>query len=87
VRFWRDPDGPEVDWVLGVEDRLLPIETKWKEAPTEADARHLFTFLYEYKNAVQGLVVCRTPRRFMLGKSVIALPWEELLEIAEEFLT
>jgi predicted AAA+ superfamily ATPase len=87
VRFWRDPDGPEVDWVLGVEDRLLPIETKWKEAPTEADARHLFTFLSEYKSAGQGLVVCCTPRRFMLGKSVIALPWEELLEIAEEFLT
>jgi predicted AAA+ superfamily ATPase len=86
VLFWRDPDGPEVDWVLAVEDRLLPVETKWKEAPTQADARHVFTFLSEYKNATQGLVVCRTPRRFMLGKNVIALPWQELPGIVQEFL-
>jgi len=28
VRFWRDPDGPEVDWVLTREGRTLPIEVK-----------------------------------------------------------
>ena len=25
VRFWRDPDGPEVDWVVVAGDKLLPI--------------------------------------------------------------
>ena len=26
LRFWRDPDGPEVDWVVVTEDRWLPVE-------------------------------------------------------------
>ena len=34
LRFWRDPDGPEVDWVIEAEDRLIPIEVKWTENPT-----------------------------------------------------
>jgi predicted AAA+ superfamily ATPase len=29
LRFWRDPDGPEVDWVVEGSDRLLPVEVKW----------------------------------------------------------
>jgi hypothetical protein len=33
LRFWRDPDGPEVDWVLAGEEGWLPVEVKWSEAP------------------------------------------------------
>jgi uncharacterized protein len=86
LRFWRDPDGPEVDWVLATEDRLLPIETKWTETPREADARHLRLFLSEYKNAPRALVICRTPQRFKLGQNILALPWQQTARVIEEFL-
>jgi uncharacterized protein len=78
VRFWRDPDGPEVDWVLDLDDRLTPIECKWTESPTAEHARHLTTFLAEHPSATRAYVVCRTPRRYLLAPRVEAVPWQEL---------
>jgi uncharacterized protein len=78
VRFWRDPDGPEVDWVLDLNDRLTPIECKWTEAPTAEHARHLTTFLAEHPSARHAYLVCRTPRRYLVAPRVEALPWQEL---------
>jgi predicted AAA+ superfamily ATPase len=77
MKFWRDPDGPEVDWVVEHEGRFLPIEVKATDRPTAADARHLAVFLDEYK-ARAGLVVCTAPRALRLSASVTAVPWWEL---------
>jgi predicted AAA+ superfamily ATPase len=84
LRFWRDPDGPEVDWVLMGADRWLPVEVKWSEAPTERDARHLHTFLSEYPRARAAVIACRTPRRFKLGARVTAIPWQEIPGLVNE---
>jgi len=84
LRFWRDPDGPEVDWVVEGPDRLLPVEVKWSEAPTERDTRHLRTFLSEYPRAAVGVVVCRTPRRFRIGPTITAVPWQEVPTLVED---
>jgi len=83
VRFWRDPDGPEVDWVVEGEDRWLPVEVKWSEAPTAQDARHLRNFLSEYSKAREGIIVCRTPRRFRILPQVTAVPWQEIPDLVE----
>lgn len=77
LRFWRDPDGPEVDWVVEHHGRLVPIEVKLTDRPAEADARHLATFLDEHK-AQAGFVVCTAPRPLRLSEAVTALPWWEL---------
>jgi len=78
LRFWRDPDGPEVDWVLEGEQSLIPIEVKWTETPTMADARHLHLFRREYPEAGEAYIVCRAPRRMKLGEGVTALPWRDI---------
>jgi predicted AAA+ superfamily ATPase len=83
LRFWRDPDGPEVDWVLISEDRWLPVEVKWSEAPVARDAAHLQTFLGEYPKAREGIVVCRTPKPFKLGPKITGVPWQELPALVE----
>ena len=83
LRFWRDPDGPEVDWVLVAEERWLPVEVKWSEVPGPRDAAHLETFLAEYPQAREGVVVCRTPKPFKLGPKVTAVPWQELPALVE----
>jgi len=83
LRFWRDPDGPEVDWIVEGEDRWLPVEVKWSDAPAERDTRHLQTFLSEYSKAREGVVVCRTPRRFKLAPKITAVPWQEIPRLAE----
>lgn len=78
LRFWRDPGGPEVDWVIDREGEYVPIEVKWTERPTTADARHLHTFLAEHQNARQGFIVCRTPHRLKISSQVTAIGWQEL---------
>lgn len=47
VYFWRDTNGPEVDWVISKNQQLFPIEVKWTENPTLYDARHLQLFCGE----------------------------------------
>jgi len=83
LRFWRDPDGPEVDWIVEGEDRWLPAEVKWSDAPTERDAKHLTTFIGEYPKARDGVVVCRTPRRFKIASGITAVPWQEIPTLGE----
>ncbi len=78
LRFWRDPDGPEVDWVIDTQGKYYPIEVKWTDSPTTRDIRHLRVFLDEYENASHGFVVCRTPRRIQLDERVTALPWRDI---------
>jgi predicted AAA+ superfamily ATPase len=81
LRFWRDPDGPEVDWILEHEGSYLPIEVKLTSRPTERDARHVTVFLKEYKMK-QGFVICTAPRPVRLSARVIAIPWQEMPEVA-----
>src|SRR5439155_7454661 len=85
VRFWRDPDGPEVDWVVEHHGRYLPVEVKWSDRPREADARHLKVFLAEHRNASQGLIVCRCPRPLVIDRRITALPWQSLADPERSF--
>jgi len=78
VHFWRDPDGPEVDWVLVQGDRFVPVEVKYTESPGSRDTRHLKVFLDEYPQAGQGFIVCRTPRTLQLENHIQAISWQEL---------
>ena len=78
ILFWRDPDGPEVDWVIEDEDAYFPVEVKWSESPTEKDVRHLRIFLAEYKKAKAAYLICQTPRKVKLDKNIFALPWQEI---------
>jgi predicted AAA+ superfamily ATPase len=77
IRFWRDPDGPEVDWVIEHQGRYLPIEVKLGEHPTAQDARHLRIFMKEYGSR-RGLIVCTSPRPLVVAPGVTAVQWREL---------
>lgn len=78
ICYWRDANGPEVDWVVDKGDEYIPIEVKWGESPTLKDARHLQLFLEEYDEAKQGYIVCQTPRKMKLAENIYAIPWQEL---------
>lgn len=78
IRFWRDSDGPEVDWVINEEGVYTPIEVKWTETPIHQDARHLELFISEYKTNGIGYLVCQTPRKLKLSSRIFALPWQEV---------
>ncbi|MDR0311456.1 MAG: ATP-binding protein [Acidobacteriota bacterium] len=80
LRFWRDSDGPEVDWVLDFNGCYAPIEVKWTDSPTAADARHLRCFMSEYPTTGQGFVVCRAPHPLKLSDQITAVPWQNFLD-------
>jgi uncharacterized protein len=77
LRFWRDPGGPEVDWVVEHHGRLTPIEVKWSERPTASDARHLEVFLDEY-GGNKAFILCRAPQALAISARTTALPWATL---------
>lgn len=81
IRFWRDPDGPEVDWIIDQNGAYTPVEVKWTENPAASDIRHLETFLSEYPSAKAGYLVCRVPRKVKLSGQVFALPWQSVHEL------
>jgi uncharacterized protein len=83
IRFWRDPDGPEVDWVVGGRGVLVPVQVKWTDTPGKRDVPHLEVFLDEYENARRGFVVCRVPRRSRLTDRIDAIPWQELRTVLD----
>lgn len=85
VRFWRDPDGPEVDWVVEHHGSFLPIEVKLTDRPTPRDAKHLLVFMKEYP-ARAGLVVCTAPRPIRLAQTITAIPWQNLTAAVAERL-
>ena len=81
IRFWRDPDGPEVDWIIDADGIYTPVEVKLTGNPASSDIRHLEVFLSEYKTTKQGFLVCQVPRKTKLSEKVYALPWQSINEI------
>jgi predicted AAA+ superfamily ATPase len=77
--FWRDANGPEVDWVIALNNRYIPIEVKWTETPKYQDAKHLALFQKEYPQASTAWLICRTPRKMKLAENIYACSWRELI--------
>jgi predicted AAA+ superfamily ATPase len=76
LHYLRSKAGAEIDYIIVQRGRFIPIEVKWTEHPSLADARHLLTFLDEHpKQAKRGYIVCRCPDPLALNDRVTALPW------------
>jgi predicted AAA+ superfamily ATPase len=83
--YWRDLNGPEVDWVVEWNNRWIPIEVKFGRNPQPKHTRHLRTFLQEYgKKASTGYLVFPGERPRKMEKNIIALPWFRLYDIFTE---
>ncbi len=85
VHFWRDPDGPEVDWVIKSSGKYMPIEVKLTDSPSNSDIKHLRIFMNEYPCPNGAYVVCTTPRRFNIDKNITAIPWQEIPKLLANY--
>jgi predicted AAA+ superfamily ATPase len=83
LKYWRDHNGPEVDYVIDIHHQYLPIEVKLTENPKIQDCRHLTKFLAEYPCYSKGFLVCRCEEIRVLAPNIIALPWQLLPKIFE----
>ena len=76
IAYWRTSVGEEVDFVIEVGERLLPIEVKSGGRPRLSDATHLRTFRAEYgPKARAGLLLHTGHTMEWLAPDVLAVPW------------
>lgn len=78
--YWRDPDGPEVDWLLEYDGKLLPIEVKLTNKPSIKVAKHLNVFMSEYAKAKTALVICTTDMNYQLDKNIRVISFLKLTQ-------
>lgn len=82
LSFWRDADGPEVDWVVVGSKKWIPIEVKLQSNPGLAATRHLQTFMREYPDRVsEAFILCTATKAYQITNGITALPWQELPQI------
>lgn len=76
--FWRSHDGLEVDLLVMIGGKLLPIEIKLTATPAAGHVEPLNRFLAVAgeEAAAQGLLVCRTEKERTLPNGHVALPWK-----------
>ena len=74
----RTKDGREIDFLVEMNDELIPVEVKWTDRPTTSDARHISAFMKNNPKSREGYVICRCPRPQQLCQGVTALPWQNL---------
>lgn len=80
VFYWRTAIGEEVDLVIEVAGRLLPIEVKATDRPRLRDAAHLRTFRAEYGSMARAGLLLHTGRSVeWLAPDVLAVPWWRVL--------
>ena len=83
LSFWRDPDGPEVDWIVNKGNEIIPIEVKYTKKPEKKHFHHLQTFLSEYPQAKKAYVVCLIDKIQKWDRDCYAIPHSDIGEILE----
>lgn len=74
----RSKDGREIDYVVSMNEKLLPVEVKWTDRPSRSDARHVAAFRADHPETGEGFVICRCARPQLLSPGITALPWQNL---------
>jgi len=83
--YWRDSDGPEIDWLIECDGQLLPIEVKMQTSPSQQAAKHLLVFINEYKNARRGLIVSTSEIDFKVHDNVDVISYLNLFEYLDRW--
>jgi predicted AAA+ superfamily ATPase len=75
--FWRSHDGLEVDLLVVVHGKLVPIEIKLTASPSNGHLTPISRFLSMAKDeaAPSGVIVCQVETERALPDGHIALPW------------
>ncbi len=78
VNYWRTAGGAEVDCIIDMGDKIIPIEIKTSANITGSDIRGLKIFLEDYKDrAPQGYIVSmEAKQKEKLTDNIILIPWD-----------
>ena len=80
LNYWRTTGGEEVDFVIEIGDRVLPIEVKATSRPGARDVASLRAFRKEYGNlAMPGLLLHTGSTVGWIAPDVLGAPWWAVL--------
>jgi uncharacterized protein len=80
ILYWRTATGQEVDFVIEIDRRLVPIEVKATARPRVDDARHLKAFREEYGSRARTALLLHAGERVeWLARGILAAPWWRVL--------
>lgn len=76
ICFWRTSAGAEVDCVIDMGTRVIPIEIKSSSYVAQSELKGLKNFLNDYKKvAKHGYVITMGTKKEVLAENITALPW------------
>jgi predicted AAA+ superfamily ATPase len=79
VCYWRTSAGAEVDCVIDMGDRVVPIEIKSSSFVAPSEIKGLRSFLNDYGSiAGHGYVITMGGRKEALADNITAVPWFNL---------
>ncbi|MEA2065416.1 MAG: ATP-binding protein [Patescibacteria group bacterium] len=76
INYWRTRAGAEVDCVIDMGAKVIPIEIKASKNISLSKIKGLKSFLNDYKDiAKQGYVITMGERKEKLADNITAIPW------------
>jgi len=79
VCYWRTSAGAEVDCVIDMGNRVIPIEIKSSSYVTQSEIKGLKSFLNDYSNiAKHGYVITMGDKKEVLANNITSIPWHHL---------
>ena len=85
IYYWRAKSGGEIDLVVQVKGKLIPVEIKLTATPSAVHARSLNQFkkLAGSEASKTGILACRVEKKTELPGNNIAIPWRELPDLIQ----
>ncbi len=79
VMFWRTTTGLELDFVIEVGNRLLPIEVKDAASPGYSDTKCIRAFRQEYPERFDvGLLLYDSSQTQGMSEDILEVPWSRV---------
>jgi hypothetical protein len=77
--FWRSHDGLEVDLIIQIGTRFIPVEIKLTATPTlkHLEPLNRFRQLAGADAADIGILICRAEQQTALPNNNLVMPWRE----------
>lgn len=75
IYYWRLRTGEEVDFVVEIDDEIIPIEVKAKREVGYGDINSLLEFLSAYPETKKGLVIYCGDKVIKMSDKIFAVPY------------
>lgn len=80
--FWRDHNGPEVDFIIEKEGKYIPIEVKLTKRPSDKDIKNLKLFRLEYP-VEKCYLVANIDFSYEIEEGIEVIPWNQMDKVIE----